>query len=139
MKEDYMKNFLKYMLSSMALFLAFTNAYALDKEPFTQARFDALQAAGAVVLVDVYAPWCPTCRQQQKALEQYRANNPGKKFTILEVDYDKNKDVVRQFRAPRQATLLLYRGTTQHWFAVAESRPEVIAAELSKAIDYNYN
>jgi thioredoxin 1 len=47
--------------------------------------------------------------------------------------------VVRQFRAPRQSTLLLYRGNKQHWFAVAETRLEVISAEIIKAIDYNYN
>jgi thiol-disulfide isomerase/thioredoxin len=134
-----MTNFFKKILSIFALSLFFSNAYALDKEPFTQTRFDALQASGAVVLIDIYAPWCPTCKQQQKVFEQFRAANPNKKFTILEVDYDKDKDVVRQFRAPRQSTLLLYRGNKQHWFAVAETRFEVISAEINKAIDYNYN
>ena len=130
---------LKKLFSAFALFFVFSNFYARDKEPFTQARFDALQASGAVVLIDIYAPWCPTCKQQQKVFEQFRAANPDKKFTILVVDYDKHKDVVRQFRAPRQSTLLLYRGNKQHWFAVAETRVEVISAEIIKAIDYNYN
>ncbi len=134
-------NLMRKIFSTFAVFLMLVagTAHAQEKEMFTQARFDALQSEGAVVLVDIYAPWCPTCQQQQKAFAQYRAANPNKKFTILVVDYDKNKDIVRQFRAPRQATLLLYRGKAQHWFAVAESRPEVIAAELNKAIDYNYN
>lgn len=118
------------------LFFTVGNAQALEKEAYSQARFDALQAAGEVVLIDVYASWCPTCKKQQEALEAYRSANPEKKFTILVVDFDKNKDLVRQFRAPRQSTLLIYKGKEQFWFSVAETRPDVIAAELDKAINF---
>lgn len=111
-------------------------AYALEKEKFTQERFDALQKAGEVVLVDVFATWCPTCKKQQAAIESYRSNNPDKTFYVLEVDFDSQKEFVKQFRAPRQSTLLLYKGDKQFWFSVAETRPEVIAAELDKAINF---
>ncbi len=33
----------------------------LEKEPFTEERFEELQKAGEVILVDVFADWCPTC------------------------------------------------------------------------------
>lgn len=118
------------------LFFTVGSAQALEKEAYSQARFDALQTAGEVVLIDVYASWCPTCKKQQEALEAYRSANPEKKFTILVVDFDKNKDLVRQFRAPRQSTLLIYKGKEQFWFSVAETRPDVIAAELDKAINF---
>lgn len=118
------------------LLLAVNSVQAMEKEPYSQERFDALQKAGEVVLIDVYAPWCPTCKKQQEAIEAYRSGNPDKKFTILVVDFDKNKDIVRQFRAPRQSTLLIYKGSDQFWFSVAETRPEVIAAELDKAIAF---
>lgn len=111
-------------------------AYALEKVKFTQERFDALQKAGEVVLVDVFATWCPTCKKQQAAIESYRSNNPDKTFYVLEVDFDSQKEFVKQFRAPRQSTLLLYKGDKQFWFSVAETRPEVIAAELDKAINF---
>ena len=112
------------------------SAQAFDKEPYTQERFDELTAAGEVVLIDVYATWCPTCAKQQEAIAAYVEANPDNKFTVLVVDFDDNKDLVRQFRAPRQSTLLLYKGSEQFWFSVAESRPEVIAAELDKAINF---
>ncbi len=118
------------------LFFTVGSAQALEKEAYSQARFDALQAAGEVVLIDVYASWCPTCKKQQEALEAYRSANPEKKFTILVVDFDKNKDLVRHFRAPRQSTLLIYKGKEQFWFSVAETRPDVIAAVLDKAINF---
>lgn len=109
-------------------------ALALEKEPFTQERFEALQAAGEVVLIDVFASWCPTCKKQQEVLTQFRAENPNAEFHILVVDFDKDKDWVRHFRAPRQSTLLLYVGDKQYWYSVAETRHEVIADEINKAI-----
>ena len=126
---------MKQLIAALALTFAFAgNALALEKEPFTDARFAALQAAGEVVLIDVFADWCSTCKKQQEVLQQYRAANPDKTFYILEVNFDSDKQVVRQLRAPRQSTLLLYSGENQFWYSVAETRPEVIAAELDKAI-----
>jgi len=128
---------MKRFIAAAILLMGFaSHAFALEKEPFSNARFEELQASGEVVLVDVYATWCSTCAKQKIALEKYRAANPDKKFHILEVDYDKDKDAVRQFRAPRQATLLLYKGNQQFWYSVAESRYEVIAAEIDKAFNF---
>ena len=128
-------NFLSKLFTSLALIFVMTSAHAFEKEPFTQERFDELQAAGEVVLVDVFATWCPTCAKQQKAISDYVEANPDKKFHVLVVDFDDNKDLVRQFRAPRQSTLLLYKDNEQIWFSVAESRSEVIATEIDKAIN----
>ncbi len=122
---------LAYLLTTLSL-----SAHALDKEPFTQARFESLQEQGEVILVDVYAIWCPTCAKQQEVLKTYKEKNPKKSFHVLVVDFDKDKDIVRQFRAPRQSTLLLYKGKEQFWFSVAETRADIIAAELDKAIAF---
>ncbi len=37
------------------------NAWSQEDEAFTQERFEALQAEGALILLDVFASWCPTC------------------------------------------------------------------------------
>ena len=111
------------------------DAITPDAEPtheaFTQARFDALQAEGARVLVDVYAPWCPDCAKQQTAIAAYQAEHPD--LHVLRVDFDSQKPVVRQFGAPRQATLIYFEGAEQKWLKVAESRPEALAAALDGA------
>ncbi|MDZ4099624.1 MAG: thioredoxin family protein [Methylophilaceae bacterium] len=126
---------IKQNIVTFLLLLVFAvSAHALEREPYTQERFETLQAAGEVVLVDIHADWCSTCAKQQAALEKYRAMNPNKKFHILKVDFDAQKDLVRQFRAPRQSTFLLYKGNDQFWYSVAETRYEVIAAEIDKAI-----
>ena len=109
---------------------------ALEKQPFDPDRFEQLQQSGAVVLVDVFATWCPTCAKQQEALGAWAAANPDKELHVLVVDYDDDKQWVRHFRAPRQSTLLLYKGRDQFWFSVAETRPDVIAAQINKAFDF---
>ncbi len=115
--------------------MAVGNAVALEKETFTMERFEELQSQGAVILVDVFADWCPTCARQQDVLAGYMAENPGKELHILEVNWDNQKEWVRHFRAPRQSTLLLFVGEEQYWFSVAETRSEQIAAELDRAFD----
>ncbi len=129
-----MKNLSRSLFTLVMLFVLSTPALALEKEKFTMERFEALQQEGAVIMVDIFATWCPTCARQQEVIAEYRANNPDKVFHILEVDFDSQKEWVRHFRAPRQSTILLYAGEEQFWYSVAETRPEVIAAELDKAV-----
>lgn len=117
-----------------ALLLTASSAVAaLDKLPFDEARFAELQRAGEVVLVDIYAPWCKTCQKQQEIVARWAEENPGRKFTVLAVDFDDDKASVTRFKAPRQSTLVLFKGETQQWFSVAETRYEVVAAALDQA------
>ena len=114
--------------------VAAQTAPAHSKEAFTHARFAELQAAGTLILVDIFADWCPTCAIQQTVLAEYRKRNPDVPLHTLTVDFDRQKDVVAYFRAPRQSTLILYRGTQRLWFSVAETRTEVIAQALDEAV-----
>ncbi len=124
----------KIFFLTIFLVTPFSLANALDKESFTQERFDQLTSNGHTVLVDVYATWCPTCAKQREVLEAYQAANPDSELHILEVDFDDQKDVVRQFRAPRQSTLYLYKGNEQVWFSVAETDADTIVGEIEKAL-----
>lgn len=133
-----MKKFLLilFLLPILAVGAVAQESATVEKEPFSDERFTELQAAGEVVLVDVFADWCPTCARQQEILAEYRTENPDKAFTILEVDFDEDKDLVRRFRAPRQSTFLLFSGENQIWYSVAETRSERIFEELDKAFEH---
>lgn len=120
------------ILSFLALCLA-APAWALDAAPFTEARFQQLQAEGELVLVDVFAAWCPTCARQEKILESYMAEHPDTDLRILRVDYDRDKEVVRRFKAPRQSTLLLFRDGERLWYSVAETDRDVIFEAINRA------
>ncbi len=105
------------------------------KEAYTDARFAELQKSGALILVDVWAEWCSTCAQQQRVLEAFRQEHPDVKLHTLTVDWDKQKDAVRKFAAPRQSTLILYRGTERLEFWVAEVRAEQLVPRILAAAE----
>jgi thioredoxin 1 len=122
-------------LTSIVITLSSVVQAAVEKEVFTEARYNELQKSGKVFLVDVYATWCPTCAKQQNILATYGKNNPQQNLNVLVVDFDNDKKWVRYFKAPRQSTLLLYSGEKQLWFSVSETRYDVIAEELDKALN----
>jgi len=125
---------MRNILAAFAFSLFFAMpALALEKEPFSQERFDELRGNGELVLVDVFADWCSTCARQQEILKSYVEAHPEVDLHILEVNYDDDKSVVRQLRAPRQSTLLLYKGEEQHWYSVAETSEDVIFANINRA------
>ena len=117
----------------VAICLVLSASVRAASDPFTVERFEALQAEDALILVDVHAKWCPTCAQQTKILEEYRAQRPDVELYWLKVDFDNQKKWVKHFRAPRQSTLLLYRGEEKLWFSVAETRAEKVFEALDAA------
>lgn len=121
----------KYLLGMLLSLLTSVSAWAA--QPFTEAEFKRLQAEDSLVLVDVKASWCPTCAKQAKILKSYLKQNPDSKLTILEVDFDDQKQWVSHFKAPRQSTLLLFKGEEKLWFSVAETRSKVIFKQLQQA------
>ena len=121
-----------WSLALLLLALASRQASAAT-EPFSETRFAELQAQNALILVDVHADWCPTCKKQTTALDAYEAAHPDVTLHRLVVDFDKQKEWVTHFKAPRQSTLLLYRGETRQWFSVGETRPGKIAEALDAA------
>lgn len=110
-----------------------TSTQQAAPEPFTAARFEALQADNALILVDVAATWCPTCKAQKAVIDAFRQQHPEIGLHVLTVDFDTQKEWVKHFKAPRQSTLLVYKGTEQRWFAVAETRKDVITTALLEA------
>lgn len=57
-----MKALLKSLLLASSLIVAVT-AFA-EPAAFTHSGFNQLQKEGKSILVEVHAPWCPTCRAQ---------------------------------------------------------------------------
>ncbi len=95
--------------------------------PFSRAAFDAAQAAGKPILIDIYAPWCPVCRAQEPILESLQAQPANADLVVFRVDFDNQRDVVRSFRAQRQSTLIAYNGQTETGRSVGDTNAASIA------------
>ena len=109
-------------------------AFAADFAPFTQEGFAAAQAAGASILVHIFAPWCPTCKAQQPILEKLESAPKFGALKVFRVDFDSQKGVVRQFKATTQSTLIVFKGATETGRSVGDTDPASIAALLNKAL-----
>lgn len=82
-----------------------------DSATFSQQAFDKAQKAGKPILVDITAPWCPTCRAQKKVLNVLLPEHND--MAVFHVDFNSQKDVVRAFGANMQSTLITYKGKTE--------------------------
>ena len=120
-------------LITACLFALISFTASAQKQPFTEDLYQQYQKNDEVYLVDIFATWCPTCKKQSQIINQYFKENPDSKIKVLVVDYDEQKEWVSHFRAPRQSTLLIYKGTEQLWFSVAQTNKEKIYTALNKA------
>ncbi len=75
--------------------------------------FAAAQKAGKRILVDVYADWCPVCKNQHIILDKLMSDPAYSKAVFLQVNFDKQKDAVAKFKAKNQSTLITFDGAKE--------------------------
>jgi thiol-disulfide isomerase/thioredoxin len=120
---------------SFAMTLALTGASAaMSKKPFDQKAFDAAQASGKPILVEVTAPWCPTCKAQAPTLSKLRGEPRFKEMVTFEVDFDSQKDILRKFNVQKQSTLIVFKGRKEEGRSTGVTDPKAIETLLAKAI-----
>jgi thioredoxin 1 len=100
-------------------------------QPFDAKAFQASQAAGKSILVDVTAPWCPTCRQQRPIVEEIEKEHPD--LVVYEVDFDTAKNALRQFRVQHQSTLIVFKGAKEVARSTGETDPAPLRSLVAKA------
>ncbi len=125
------RTFLRFIISFMAGLLFAAAATAAGK-PFDQAGFEAAQAAGKPILVEIHADWCPTCRAQEPIISKLLQDPKNADFVVLRVDFDQQKDVVKRFHAQYQSTLIVFKGGKEVSRSTGETRKGAIAAQLAK-------
>lgn len=120
---------------SLLLLSLFAAGSALAAMPaFDQAAFDKLQAEGKPILVDIYAPWCPTCRAQEPIIADLLKTPALKSITAFRVDFDQQKNLVGKFKASKQSTLIVFKGGKEVGRSTGDTDKDSIAALLKKAI-----
>lgn len=100
-------------------------------QPYDAKAFQASQAAGKSILVDVTAPWCPTCKQQRPTVQAIEKERPD--LVVYEVDFDTAKDVLKRFRVQYQSTLIVFKGSKEVARSTGETDPAPLRALVAKA------
>jgi thioredoxin 1 len=122
------------MMVVPAMLALATPGLAADIKPFSQAAFDAAQAAGKPIIIDVNAPWCPTCKAQAPILSKLRAEPKYSQLVSFSIDFDSQKDLLKKFNVQRQSTLIVFKGKKEAGRSTGDTNAASIAALLAKSI-----
>lgn len=114
--------------------LAPATAFAAEELPFTRQAFQAAQKDGKSILVEIHASWCPTCAAQKPILSKLFAEPKYKNLAVFRVDFDSQKDEVRNFKARIQSTLITFKGNEEVARSVGDTNAESIADLLALAL-----
>jgi thioredoxin-like negative regulator of GroEL len=107
-------------------------ALAAEPIPFTEDAFKAALDSGKPVLVAIHAVWCPTCKAQAPILDGLLTHRFSD-MIAFRVDFDDQKDVVRQFGAQMQSTLIVFARGAELGRSVGDTNPASIEALLAKS------
>jgi thiol-disulfide isomerase/thioredoxin len=114
--------------------LAALPAGAAERQPFSDAAFEAAQAAGRPILIEVTAPWCPVCRAQKPHVDAVAADPRMREAVLFSVDFDSQKDVLRRLNVHRHSTLIALRGREERGRATGITDGAAIRELLLRAL-----
>jgi cytochrome c-type biogenesis protein len=107
--------------------------------PFSSGAFAKAQDTGGLIVVHVNAFWCSTCGVQRSALAdilaQLKQTPVFSDLAVFTVDFDNQKDLVRQFGVRSQGTLIVFRGHREIGRSLGDTNEAAIRALLTEAKD----
>ncbi len=101
--------------------------------PYEAAAFEQAVATGGPVIVEVYAPWCPTCIAQHQAFEEVWSRESWPELTAFRVDYDADKAFREANDVRSTGLLMLYRDGREVLRQPGLTTPEAVRGFLDKS------
>jgi len=121
-------------LTAAVLMLSAVNALAADRFVYESKKFQDTLAAGRPILVHVTAPWCGECKQQKPIVAALADEPAYKALTIFDVDYDTQKEALRELRVQKQSTLVVFKDKAEAGRAVGITKRDAIEAAVKKGL-----
>ena len=118
----------RIVMTAAALGLLALPVSAADSKKFDAKSFEAAQAAGKSIIVEVHADWCPVCTKQKPISASLRAKPEFKSTEFFVVDFDTQKDALTRFKVSKQSTLITFKGAAEKGRSTGVSDP----AEIEK-------
>ncbi|MDO8280662.1 MAG: thioredoxin family protein [Burkholderiaceae bacterium] len=128
---------MKFQKAAVLAFLATLTSLAMAGEikPFSQQEFNALTRSGKAVVLDITAPWCPTCKEQKPILERLMKLPAYKDVTLMTIDFDSQKETLRKFKVTMQSTLVAFKGDREVGRSVGDTTPSGLEGLVKKTVN----
>jgi thiol-disulfide isomerase/thioredoxin len=94
--------------------------------------------AGRVVVVEIWASWCPFCARQNPLLQQLHEAHGGRGLEFLTFSIDREAAQARAYMAKHKYTFPAAMATTQSdkWFGPREGLPELYVVDRNGRIAF---
>lgn len=119
----------------LSLSCLFSLAMAGPIEPFNQQTFNQLTRDGRPVVLDISATWCPTCKAQKPILDKLMKQPAYKAVTLMTIDFDADKPLLKKFKVAMQSTLVAFRGTQEVGRSVGDTTPAGLENLIKKTVN----
>lgn len=126
---------LAHSLLTIALTSLASIAMAGDIKPFSQQEFDQLTKADKPVVLDISAPWCPTCKAQKPIIDSLMQQPAYKDVTLLTIDFDSAKPTLKTFKVTSQSTLVAFKGEKEVGRSVGDTTPAGLEGLIKKTVN----
>jgi thioredoxin 1 len=80
---------------------------------YTKDAFEAAQAVGKPIIIEVSATWCPVCKAQAPILASLKSRPEYRDIAFFEIDFDTQKDALKSLKVSKQSTLIAFKGKTE--------------------------
>lgn len=101
---------------------------------YSKSAFQAAQDAGKPIIVFVNASWCVTCRKQRPVVDALVNDPTFTRAVVFVVDYDKDKDTLRDLGVRDRSTLVAFNGKTERARSSFVTDPDKIRALFESAL-----
>jgi thioredoxin 1 len=126
-------NRLVALAAAVLLFAPLTSS-AGPVAKYSKQALEQAQDAGKPIIVFVTASWCPNCRAQQPIVDTLTKDPAFSDAMLFVVDYDSDKQALRDLNVTMQSTLIAFKGKTERKRSTAVTDPDQIRALFQSAL-----
>lgn len=104
------------------------------RQNFDSAAFQQAQAAGRTIILEVTAPWCPTCRAQRPIIDALMQIDPFRGAVLMSIDFDSQRALLQRFNVRAQSTLIVFKGNEERARSTGETDANAIRALFARGL-----
>jgi thioredoxin 1 len=104
------------------------DAWARTLVRYEEAKVQEALAGGKLVVVEVFADWCPSCKKGHVALEKALDTVP--ELAAFQIDFDKDEDLLARYKVDEQGTVLLVKDGKEIARLAGEANADAVVAWL---------